>query len=92
VTATGEPGGGRPGRLIVIGAIVTAVGLAIAATAPVVGTAPATRVQPQQETGGVVVLLGWALLAWGIHRFGRGDPADEPDEPDDGPPGRSPPS
>jgi hypothetical protein len=73
----------------VTGAIVTALGLALAATAPVVGTAPATRIQPRQETGGVVVLLGWALLAWGIHRFGRGDPDDEAD---DGPPEQPPPS
>jgi hypothetical protein len=60
-----------PRRLILAGAIVTAFGLAAAATAPVVGTAPLERVRPQQEAGGAIVLVGWGLLAWGIHRFGR---------------------
>jgi hypothetical protein len=58
-------------RLIVLGAALTAVGLAIAGTAPVIGTASADRVQGQQSLGGVVLLLGWALLAFGIHRLGR---------------------
>jgi hypothetical protein len=58
-------------RLILAGALVTAAGLAAAATAPVVGTVPLDHIQPQQEVGGVIVLAGWALLAWGIHRFGR---------------------
>lgn len=58
-------------RLILLGAILTAAGLAVAATAPVVGTVPIDRVQVQQVFGGVILLLGWALLATGIHRFGR---------------------
>lgn len=62
---------GLPKRLIVLGSVFTAVGLAVAGTAPVIGTAPADRVQAQQSVGGVVLLLGWALLAFGIHRFGR---------------------
>jgi len=60
-----------PRRLLVGGALATALGLAVAATAPVVGTASAGRVGAQQTVGGVVVLAGWGLLAWGIHRFGR---------------------
>jgi hypothetical protein len=58
-------------RLMALGAVATALGLAIAATAPVIGTAPIDRVQAQQTAGGVVVLLGWAMLGLGIHRFGR---------------------
>jgi len=60
-----------PPRLVVAGAFVTAVGLAVAATAPIVGTAPLDRIQGQQSAGGVVVIVGWVLLAWGIHRLGR---------------------
>jgi hypothetical protein len=60
-----------PARLIVVGSLVTALGLAIAATAPIFATAPIDRIQHQQTAGGFVVLLGWVILAWGIHRFGR---------------------
>lgn len=60
-------------RLLAAGALATVAGIALAATAPVVGTAPGDRVETQQTVGGVVVLAGWALLAWGIHRFGRED-------------------
>jgi hypothetical protein len=62
---------GLPKRLILLGSAFTAVGLAVAGTAPVIGTALPDRVQAQQSVGGVVLLLGWALLAFGIHRFGR---------------------
>jgi hypothetical protein len=67
------PLGGNGGQagLIVAGALTTAVGLVVAATAPIFGTAPLDRIQRQQTSGGLVVLLGWAVLAWGIHRFGR---------------------
>jgi hypothetical protein len=58
-------------RLIGAGAMATALGLAIAGTAPIMGTAGDTRTHTQQTAGGVTVLVGWALLAWGIHRFGR---------------------
>jgi hypothetical protein len=58
-------------RVIVAGALTTALGLTVAATAPIFGTAPLDRIQRQQTAGGVVVILGWAILAWGIHRFGR---------------------
>jgi hypothetical protein len=64
-----------PRALILAGALVTAVGLAIAASAPVVGTAPEHAVQTRQRAGGIVVLVGWALLGWGIHRFGRSEPS-----------------
>ncbi len=62
---------GLPKRLIVLGSVFTALGLAVAGTAPVMGTALPDRVQTQQSVGGAVLLLGWALLAFGIHRFGR---------------------
>jgi len=58
-------------RLLLAGAVVTACGIAIAATAPVIGTAASGRIESQQAAGGVVVLVGWAALAWGIHRYGR---------------------
>jgi hypothetical protein len=64
--------GGAPARLIVAGALTTSLGLAVAATAPMFGAATLERIQRQQTAGGLVVLLGWAVLAWGIHRFGRG--------------------
>jgi hypothetical protein len=54
-----------------MGATVTLLGCAIAATAPVVGTGDGERIHAQQGAGGFVVLVGWALLGWGIHRFGR---------------------
>jgi hypothetical protein len=60
-----------PQRLILVGALVTVLGLAIAATAPIVGVGRADRVQVQQGTGGLLVLAGWVLLALGIHKFGR---------------------
>jgi hypothetical protein len=60
-----------PRRLILAGAAVTVVGLAVAGTAPIVGTGAAGRIEAQQEGGGLVVIAGWALLALGIHRFGR---------------------
>ena len=60
-----------PRRMLAAGTITTAVGIAVAATAPVLGTAGAERTRPQELLGGVLVLVGWALLAWAIHRYGR---------------------
>jgi hypothetical protein len=60
-----------PRRLILAGALVTVIGLAVAATAPVVGVGQPERIQLQQGAGGIIVLVGWFLLALGIHRFGR---------------------
>ena len=60
-----------PRLLILAGALVTVSGLAVAATAPIVGTGAAARIETQQNAGGLLVLAGWALLALGIHRFGR---------------------
>jgi hypothetical protein len=54
-----------------IGAVLTIAGLVAAGTAPVMGTAAAARAATQQTLGGVLVVTGWALLAWGIHTFGR---------------------
>jgi hypothetical protein len=54
------------------GAVLTVLGIAVAGTAPVAPTAAmAGWVEGQQTTGGVMVVVGWAVLAWGIHRFGR---------------------
>jgi len=61
----------QPRRLLGAGVIVTAIGLAVAGTAPVTGTPGSTRTPTQQRAGGVVVVIGWALLAWGVHAFGR---------------------
>jgi len=69
VTALDERTG--PARVIVAGALTTALGLCVAATAPIFATAPLGRIQRQQTAGGVLLLLGWAILAWGIHRYGR---------------------
>lgn len=65
-----------PRQWLAAGALFTVVGLAVAGTAPLAGTSEHAR--GQQVTGGAVVLAGWALLAWGIHRVGRsGDREDE---------------
>jgi hypothetical protein len=63
----------KPRGWMALGAALTIAGLAVAGTAPVSGTAPATRVEAQQTAGGVAVVAGWVLLAWGTHRFGRDD-------------------
>ena len=60
-----------PRRVLASGVVATALGIAVAATAPVLGTPGSDRTRTQELVGGVVVVLGWALLAWGIHRFGR---------------------
>jgi hypothetical protein len=60
--------------MVLSGAVVTVVGLAVAATSPVApiasGASP-DRIHAQQTAGGVLVVAGWALLGWGAHRFGR---------------------
>jgi hypothetical protein len=60
-----------PRRWLLVGAALTVLGLAIAGTAPIPGTSGAEGAREQQIVGGVVVLLGWVSLAFGIHRFGR---------------------
>jgi len=45
-------------RMLVRGAAVVAGGLAIAGTA-------------NQTFGGVIVVVGWLILVWGIHKYGR---------------------
>ena len=71
-----------PRRILASGVVATALGIAITATAPVLGTSGAERTRPQELVGGLIVLAGWAMLAWGIHRFGRGDAPGAPDGPD----------
>jgi hypothetical protein len=63
-------------RLLSLGATLTALGIAIAATAPVLNTPGAERTRTQEFLGGIVLVTGWALLAWGIHQFGRGEQED----------------
>jgi hypothetical protein len=53
-------------QLIAFGAALTVLGLAIAGTSPVM-----TSESTQQTAGGLGLLAGWAVLALGIHRFGR---------------------
>jgi hypothetical protein len=60
-----------PRRLLAIGALLTVLGIAIAGTAPIAGTVAGSRAQDQPIVGGFFVVLGWAVLAVGIHRFGR---------------------
>lgn len=60
-----------PRQLIAAGAAVTVLGIAIAGTAPILGTEGSSRTHAQQIAGGIVVLVGWALFAWAIHSFGR---------------------
>ena len=57
--------------MLAAGTVATALGIAVAATAPVLGTPGAERTRPQELLGGLIVLAGWGLLAWGIHRYGR---------------------
>ena len=61
----------EPRRVILAGALATVAGLAVSGTAPIAGIGAVGRIEAQQTFGGVLVLLGWGLLAWGIHRFGR---------------------
>jgi hypothetical protein len=63
--------GMTPRRLLTAGAGLTALGIAVAGTAPILGTAGSSRTFGQQLVGGVLVLAGWIVLALGIHRFGR---------------------
>lgn len=62
-----------PRGLLGAGGLLTTLGILVAATAPVLGTPGAERTRPQELAGGVLVLLGWAVLAWGIHRYGRAE-------------------
>jgi hypothetical protein len=59
-------------RLLLIGALLTVAGLAVAAVSPIPGTAGSERTGTQQLAGGGMVVFGWAVLGWGVHRFGRG--------------------
>jgi uncharacterized membrane protein YidH (DUF202 family) len=65
-----------PRRLLAVGAGLTALGIAVAGTAPILGTSGSSRTVTQQLVGGVLVLAGWVVLALGIHRFGRGRDGD----------------
>jgi hypothetical protein len=56
---------------IALGALLVTSGLTIAATAPIPLTGSASRTDAQQLAGGLALLVGALVLAWGIHRFGR---------------------
>jgi hypothetical protein len=58
-------------RLIGAGAALTVIGLALAMVAPLSVGKGAGVARIEQLAGGLVVLVGWLSLAWGIHRFGR---------------------
>jgi hypothetical protein len=58
-------------RLLALGALLTVLGLGIAMTSPVAGAEGSERTQTQTLAGGMILLVGWAVLGWGIHRFGR---------------------
>ena len=60
-----------PRALLLLGAVATTAGLVAAAATPVIGTPGAESAGFRQFVGGIFVLVGWAALAWGIHRFGR---------------------
>jgi hypothetical protein len=57
--------------MLALGAVLTVVGLAIAGTAPVVGIGSDESLRTRQSAGGVLVVIGWLLLGWAIHRLGR---------------------
>ncbi|HLK38364.1 MAG TPA: hypothetical protein VKU41_16490 [Polyangiaceae bacterium] len=64
-------------RSVALGAALTVLGIALAATTPVEGSGGGGGAADgigRQTLGGVVILVGWALLAWGIHALGRGRP------------------
>jgi hypothetical protein len=67
---TGERPSGPRGWMLA-GALLTVVGLGIAAISPIAGRAGSDRTGAQQLCGGLIVVVGWVVLAWGIHRFGR---------------------
>jgi|HubBroStandDraft_1064217.scaffolds.fasta_scaffold821484_2 hypothetical protein len=60
-----------PRRLLLLGAVLTALGLSLAMTVPRAGAEGHQRDTTQELAGGIVLLFGWAALGWGIHRFGR---------------------
>jgi hypothetical protein len=60
-----------PRRQLAAGAMLCVLGLAVAGTAPIAGTPGSARTEATQTLGGVLLLVGWAVLAWGIHRLGR---------------------
>jgi uncharacterized membrane protein YidH (DUF202 family) len=61
--------------LLSFGALLVVFGLAVAATSAIAGAPDSENADGQQLVGGVIVLAGWAVLVWGIHRFGRASPA-----------------
>jgi hypothetical protein len=61
----------NPRRTLAAGAALTVVGLVAAATAPPHNPPPSGAGLSQTAVGGAIVLIGWMVLAWGIHRLGR---------------------
>lgn len=56
---------------LAIGAGLTAVGLLVAATAPVMGADAGAGARARELIAGLFVVGGWLILAWAIHRLGR---------------------
>jgi hypothetical protein len=54
-----------------LGAVATVAGIFVAGASPLAQTAGAERAASQQTVGGLLVVAGWVVLAWGIHWFGR---------------------
>jgi hypothetical protein len=61
---------------IAVGAAATVIGIFVAGATPIARTPGAEWTPLVQAVGGVVLLVGWLLLAWGIHRFGRENASD----------------
>jgi hypothetical protein len=59
----------KPRGFLLVGTLLTTLGLALAGATPALrGGGPGSG---QPVVAGVIVLLGWGALVWGIHSFGR---------------------
>jgi hypothetical protein len=73
-TGVESPSSYRWTRVLLAGALLTVVGLIVAATAPVIGTRGSEMTRVRQHIGGASVVIGWVLLGVSIHAVGRGPP------------------
>ncbi|MGA2447110.1 MAG: hypothetical protein ABTD50_00370 [Polyangiaceae bacterium] len=70
----GSPPSSRWTPALLAGALLTVLGLILAATAPVIGTPGAETTRLRQHIAGVCVVIGWVLLGVSIHALGRAPP------------------